>query len=210
MNQDLFVTGTDTNVGKTVLSALLCAALDGVYWKPIQTGASESLDRLTVMKWAEISEEKTVPESYCFEPPVSPHLAAEACGISIDLSRIHLPRLESKSPLIVEGAGGVLVPLNERETMLDLMCRLKLPVMVAARTALGTINHTLLTLNALRNAGLTVRGVVLMGEENKDNLRSIEAYGKAPVIGEVPPLKSINRHALTQVFEMHFRREFFE
>ena len=112
MTGDLFVTCTDTNVGKTVLSALLVAALDATYWKPIQTGSSEGTDRQSVMRWAEIPEEKTLPECYCFEPPVSPHLAAKKSGVKIRLDRIHRPALATSGALIAEGAGGVLVPIN--------------------------------------------------------------------------------------------------
>src|SRR5882672_9099244 len=103
--RDLFVTGTDTSVGKTVLSALLVCALDGIYWKPIQTGVCEGTDREAVMHWAEISEDRTVPECYRFDPPVSPHLAAAAAGATIELGRIRRPQGVAGRPLIVEGAG---------------------------------------------------------------------------------------------------------
>jgi dethiobiotin synthetase len=210
MPGDLFVTGTDTNVGKTVLSALLVAALDGIYWKPIQTGACEGTDRQTVMRWAEVREERTASECYCFEPPVSPHLAAEASEVTIDLGRIRRPQLESNRPLIVEGAGGVLVPINDCELMLDMIRQLGMPVVVAARTALGTINHTLLTVRALRHAGANVKGVVMIGRENRDNERSVERFGAVPVIGRIPLLEAIRRSALLQVFQENFRKEYFE
>ncbi len=204
MTGNLFVTGTDTGVGKTVLSALLCAALEGFYWKPIQTGADDGTDRRAVMTWAELPEERTFPECYCLGPPLSPHLAASSSGVAIDLSRIRPPNQNSGGPLIVEGAGGVMVPLNDRELMLDLMRRLGMPVVVAARTALGTINHTLLTLGALRDAGLQVKGVVMMGLENQENSRSVEQYGNVAVIGHVPWLEPVNRRALLKVFENYF------
>src|SRR3974377_695173 len=102
-----FITGTDTNVGKTCLSALLVAALDGTYWKPIQTGASEGTDREAVRKWAEVPEERLLPEAYCFDDPVSPHLAARTAGARIDVDSIQTPVAPPGSPLIVEGAGGV-------------------------------------------------------------------------------------------------------
>src|SRR5262245_51331538 len=149
MSLDLFVTGTDTNVGKTLLSALLVASLDRGYWKPIQTGAQEGTDRATVMKWAGVSPERTYRESYIFDPPVSPHLAAEEQGIRIDFRDIRRPA--SNAPLVIEGAGGVLAPVNDDEFMLDLMRHIGVPVIVAARSTLGTINHTLLTVAAIRN-----------------------------------------------------------
>jgi dethiobiotin synthetase len=208
MAGDLFVTGTDTNVGKTVLSALLVAGLNGTYWKPIQTGASEGTDREQVMRWADIPESRTIAESYCFEPPVSPHLAAEMNGAAIELSRIRKPHVAAP-PLVVEGAGGVMVPINASQTMLDLMLHLRAPVVVASRTALGTINHTVLTVQALRGAGVGLQGVVMIGEENKDNERAIERYGAVPIVGRIPVLTCICYKTLLQVFETEFDREVF-
>ncbi len=209
MATDLFVTGTDTGVGKTLVSALLCAALEGVYWKPIQTGIEEESDRRTVMEVAGLAEDRTLPEVYCFNPPVSPHLAAEWAGVAIDLAKIRLPDAKLAGPLIVEGAGGVMVPVNGSEFMLDMMRGLGLPVVVASRSALGTINHTVLTLNALRAAGLTIRGVVAVGTPNHDNERAIERYGSAPIIGRVPLLEVINREILLEVFNSEFNKEKF-
>ena len=205
-----FVTGTDTNVGKTVLSALLVAALDAVYWKPVQTGAVEGADRESVRAWTGVSEDCLPQERYVFNPPVSPHLAARQVGVRIDLDSFEFPKARAGRKWIVEGAGGVMVPLNERELMRDLMRRLGLPVVVAARTALGTINHTLLTLAALRDAHLNVRGVVLIGEENIENRRAIEHYGNVHVIGHIPVLERIHRAALLDVFEKHFDRHSFQ
>jgi dethiobiotin synthetase len=210
MTADLFVTGTDTNVGKTVLSALLVAALDATYWKPIQTGSSEGTDRQAVTRWAELAEQRTAEECYCFEPPVSPHLAAAASGVTIRLDRICRPRLAAGGPLVVEGAGGVLVPINESQTMLDLMRHLAMPVVVASRSALGTINHTLLTVGALRGAGVEIRGVVMIGKENGDNERAVERYGEVPIVGRIPFLETIERGALLRAFHNHFDRGYFQ
>jgi dethiobiotin synthetase len=201
-----FVTGTDTGVGKTVLSALLVAALDAMYWKPVQTGALEGTDRDAVRLWAACPEERLLPERYCFGPPVSPHLAAREAGVRIALDTFELPAPLGDRPCIVEGAGGAMAPLNENDFMLNLMRRLGLPVVVAARTSLGTINHTALTLAALRNAHLEVRGVVLIGAENIENRRAIEHYGRARVIGHIPILAQIHRAALLEVFEKNFDR----
>lgn len=209
MHRGLFVTGTDTNVGKTVLSALLTAALDAVYWKPIQSGAVEGTDRKSVMRWAEIPEDRAPAEQYCFDPPVSPHLAAREAGMEIHLADILLPSTNG-SPLIVEGAGGVLVPINANETMLDLIRHLGLPVVIASRTALGTINHTLLTVSALRAAGVHIFGVAMLGPPNRENRLAIERYGGVPVIGQAPWLEVINRAALLNVFETGFEKSKFE
>ncbi|HYR83451.1 MAG TPA: dethiobiotin synthase [Terriglobia bacterium] len=207
MRQDLFVTGTDTGVGKTLLSALLVAALNRKYWKPIQTGASEGTDTQNVMKWAGVSADRTLPEAVVFDPPVSPHLAAEQQGSRIDLLAIRRPA--DPHPIVIEGAGGVYVPINDDVFMLDLMGHLNAPVVVAARTALGTINHTLLTISAIRSAGLELRGVVMVGKENRDNRRAVEHYGEVPVIGSIPWLDSIERTTLCRVFEQHFDRTAF-
>jgi dethiobiotin synthase len=208
MRPDLFVTGTDTGVGKTLLSALLVASLNRNYWKPIQTGASEATDRETVIRWAGVPPDRTFAESYIFDPPVSPHFAAEQQGITIDLSRVRMP--QSPVPLIIEGAGGVMVPINGHEFMLDVMRHVGAPVVVAARTALGTINHTLLTLAALRNAALDVRGVVMIGNVNPENRRAVEHYGHVPVMGWIPWLDRINADMLRSVFARHFDASCFE
>jgi dethiobiotin synthase len=207
--KQFFITGTDTGVGKTVLSALLCVALDASYWKPIQTGAEEDSDSKRVSKLAELQASRIFPEAYRFAQPVSPHLAARWAGARIELEKIQIPETSRSVPLIVEGAGGVIVPLNERDFMVDLIRRLGLPVLIAARSSLGTINHTLLTLKALREANATVAGVVLIGEPNAENREAIEKYGKVRVVGEIPRLQEINRAKLMQVFESRFDQEFF-
>ncbi|MFZ0786599.1 MAG: dethiobiotin synthase [Candidatus Acidiferrales bacterium] len=199
-----FVTGTDTGVGKTVVSALLCAALDAIYWKPIQTGTREGADRPTVMRLAGLPRARTAPEAYRFAPPVSPHLAARRAGVRIDFRKIAMPQIAASENLIAEGAGGALVPINERQLMTDLMRHLGLPVLLVTRTTLGTINHTLLSLAALRAAGLDVCGVIMVGKANRDNREAIERYGSSNVVGFVPRLARIDRGALLRVFKKHF------
>jgi dethiobiotin synthetase len=209
MSQRYFITGTDTGVGKTVLSALLCAALDACYWKPIQTGTDEGTDSRTVASLAEISEARIIPESYRFRQPVSPHLAARWAGERISLKNVEMPEIAPGAALIVEGAGGVLVPVNEREFMVDLMRQLKLPVLLAARSSLGTINHTLLSLGALALEEVEIAGVVLIGERNSDNREAIEEYGHVRVVGEIPRLDKLSRAALLEIFVKHFDRKVF-
>jgi dethiobiotin synthetase len=207
MTQRYFITGTDTGVGKTVLSALLCAALNAFYWKPIQTGTEVDSDSRTVKSLAELTDERLLPEAYQFAPAVSPHLAARQSGERIDLAKIKSPA--GNAPLIVEGAGGVFVPVNERELMVDLMRQLGLPVLLAARSSLGTINHTTLSLAALRNAGVDVAGVVIIGAPNAENRAAIEEYGKVKVVGEIPWLADLNRAVLLEIFEARFDRTLF-
>src|SRR5258708_5287602 len=209
MARRFFVTGTDTGVGKTVLSALLCTALDAFYWKPIQTGACEGTDRQTVVRLARLDEHRSLPESYCFDPPVSPHLAASQAGRQIDLSKIPLPEISATDALVVEGAGGVMVPINKTEFMVDLIRHVGLPVVIASRSTLGTINHTLLTVAALRHASLAIAGVIMIGPENADNFRPIEKDVSVPVVCVIPQLDPLHRDALLQVFRSKFDPQVF-
>jgi dethiobiotin synthase len=208
MPESFFITGTDTGVGKTVVSALLCVGLDAAYWKPVQTGTREGTDTETVMRLAQLSRDRTLPESYRFKPPVSPHLAARWAGVQIELRKIRVP-VAVEGSLIAEGAGGVLVPINRTQLMTDMMRHLNLPVLLVARTSLGTINHTLLSLAALDAAHIDVRGVIMVGKPNRDNRDAIERYGKIPVAGTVPLLKKIDRAALKTIFRKRFDRRMF-
>jgi dethiobiotin synthase len=177
--QGLFVTGTDTGVGKTVVSAALALRTGFGYWKPVQTGLVSDTTEVQRLAGCQVFDQGIrLPE------PVSPHLAAELAGARIEVAEI-VGQSPSDGSWIVEGAGGVLVPLNEREKMIDLMAALALPVVVVARSRLGTINHTLLTLEALRGRGLRVELVVMSGPANPDNLAAIRQFGNVPAI-EMP------------------------
>jgi dethiobiotin synthase len=168
----LFVTGTDTGVGKTVLSAALMLRYpEARYWKPIQTGPDD--DSAEVRR---LSGGQVLDEGIRLPDPVSPHLAARLAGMTIEIPS----RARDGAVYIVEGAGGVLVPLNASQTMVDLMARFGLPVIVAARTSLGTINHTLLTIEVLRARGLRVAGIAMVGAGNADNRAAIEHYPLTP------------------------------
>jgi dethiobiotin synthetase len=209
MPNRFFITGTDTNVGKTLVSALLCAALDAIYWKPIQTGTREGTDTATVMRLAGLPRDRIIPEAYRFAPPVSPHLAARRAGVRIELKNIRMPRIAARENLIVEGAGGAFVPINATQLMTHLMKHLRLPVLLVSRTSLGTINHTLLSVAALRAARLDLRGVVMSGAPNAENRRAIERYGNVPVVGAIPLLKKVDRAALLKIFRKYFDRKVF-
>lgn len=188
-----FITGTDTNIGKTLVSSWLCLHTKYNYFKPIQSGTIESVDRLEVQR---LSGTFCYSECYSLKEPLSPHMAARHEGIRIDLSTINLPQT---SNLIVEGAGGVFVPLNDQYVMLDLMVKFNLPVIIVARTTLGTINHTLLTIQAIRQRGLTIAGVILSGEPNADNATAIEHYGNVSVLATLPLLPIINKQELQNI-----------
>ena len=172
-----FVTGTGTSVGKTLLSAYLVRVLDGFYWKPIQCGVPTDCARVQALSGLDGS--RFCDSVYELRAARSPHEAAEMQGETIQLQRIRCP---DKTPLVVEGAGGVLVPINETSLMVDMMLQLKLPTIVVASSALGTINHTLLTLEALRRRHVDICGVVLCGERDDANQRAIETYGRVKVL----------------------------
>ncbi len=190
----VFVTGTDTGVGKTVVSAWLMRVLDADYWKPIQAGTEDETDTAVVQRLTGLPEVRFHESAYRLKAPLSPYEAARREGITIDLDRIALP--ESARPLVVEGAGGILVPLNDRTFMTDLMAKFGLPAVIVARAELGTINHTLLTVEALRARGLAVAGVVMNGAPNAANRRAIETFGRVQVIAEFPPLEPLDAKTL--------------
>jgi dethiobiotin synthetase len=192
-----FVTGTDTDVGKTVVSAWLLTHLDALYWKPVQAGTEPETDAETVRRVAELPADRILPEAYLLPEPQSPHEAARRAGITIDMAKLAPP--ESDRLLVVEGAGGLLVPLNDTSFVIDLATELQLPVILVARSTLGTINHTLLSLEALRRRGLVVAGVVMNGPETPHNRAAIERYGQTQVIAEIPWLEQINRSALRAI-----------
>ena len=187
-----FVTGTDTGIGKTVFSALLCMALNADYFKPIQTGSDSDCD--TVAALTGLPAGRIHRPAISLREALSPSQAAQCEGRVLSLSAIRLP--SSCHPLVVEGAGGALVPIAPGQDMAGLMARLGLPVIVAARSGLGTLNHTLLTLEALRLRGLDVAGVALVGEPNAANRRDIERLGETPVIAELPLLSPLTPDTL--------------
>ena len=193
----VFVTGTDTGVGKTVVSAWLVRGWQADYWKPVQTGTVEGRDRDAVQYLAGIGKERIHPSTWELKAPLSPHTAARVEDKTISIHDFRLPSTDR--PLVVEGAGGVLVPLNWHDLMIDLMARLRLPAVVAARSSLGTINHTLLTLEALRRRGLEILGVVMVGAPDALNRESIEHFGRVPVIGQIPLLDPLTPETLAQL-----------
>ena len=173
----VFVTGTDTGVGKTVLSAAMMLRYpEACYWKPIQTGSDDDTGEVRRLTGGRVFD-----KGIRHPDPVSPHLS----HARIDLDAL-LESRDSDGAVIVEGAGGVLVPVNEAQVMADFMVKLGLPIIVATRTTLGTINHTLLTLEALRARSLKIAGVVMVGDRNSDNRAAIEHYGRVSVIAEMP------------------------
>ena len=202
MLRGLFVTGTDTGVGKTVAAAALFHRyrdrLPLRYWKPIQTGVEQDDDTADVARLGGCDPGELLAAGVRLERPVSPHLAARLSGRPIDLDAlVAVVRAEpDSSRWIVEGAGGVLVPVTDAANMADLMTHLGLPVVVVARTALGTINHTLLTLEALQRRSIQTAGVIMVGVPNADNREAIEHYGHVRVLGEIPRIEPLTAEQL--------------
>ncbi len=178
----VFVTGTDTDVGKTLVSCVLSALLEAYYWKPVQAGTVPTTDRQTVAGW--VPAARLLPERHCLQAPMSPNQAARREGRRLGLADFSLP--EVNGPLLVEGAGGLMVPLNERELMIDLMVQLGLPAVLVARSGLGTLNHTLLSLAMLKARAVPCLGLVLVGEPHSENEQDLVHFGAVPILGRLP------------------------
>lgn len=198
------VTGTDTGIGKTVFAAALTRALGASYWKPIQSGLLDGADGETVAK---LGVEAVLPEAYRLTEPLSPHRAAELDGVTIDPATLVPP---SADRLVIEGAGGVLVPVTRELLYADLFARWGLPVVLVARTGLGTINHSLLSVEALRARGAAVHGIAFVGDANEDNEATICAIAGVKRLGRLPRLDPLSPDSLAAAFAEHFRIEDFQ
>lgn len=199
------VTGTDTDVGKTVLAAGLTAHLGARYWKPVQAGLDGETDSETVARLASGCATTIHAEAYRLHTPCSPHEAARIDGLTIDPARLALP--SGEGPLIVEGAGGVLVPLADGLLSADMFARWDLPVILVARTQLGTINHSLLSLEALRSRGLTVAGVAFCGDANPASEAAIAGMGQTVHLGRLPRLDPLTPDSLAEAFARNIQIE---
>ena len=192
-----FVTGTDTDVGKTLVAAWLLTQLEGTYWKPIQAGTVPTTDSATVQRLAELPVSRVLPEAYLLPEPMAPHEAARRANIALDMEKLRLPPHDGL--VVVEGAGGLMVPIADGAYMIDLADSLDLPLILVARSTLGTINHTLLSLEAIRRRGLPLAGVVISGPESPHNRAAIERFGQVEVIAEIPFLKTVSRDTLKAI-----------
>lgn len=201
----IVVSGTDTGLGKTVFAAMLTAALDGVYWKPVQSGTADGTDAATVARLAGVPAERILPEAYVLSQPLSPHRSAELDGIEIDPGALVLPHPRPDGrPVVVEGAGGLMVPLTRRTLFIDVFRRWGAPVVLCARTALGTINHTLLSVEALRARGVPLMGIAFVGDPMPDSERTIIEFSGARRLGRLPWLEEISADSLRQAFAQNF------
>lgn len=201
------VTGTDTDVGKTVFAAALTAALGASYWKPVQAGIADGTDRATVADLAELPPGRVLPEAYALATPCSPHRAAAIDGVVIDPARLALPACAG--PLVVEGAGGVLVPITDTLLFADLFALWAAPVILVTRTALGTINHSLLSIEALRARGVPIHGIAFVGDAVEDSEATIARIGGVRRLGRLPMLSRLDAATLRDAFSAHFNTKEF-
>ena len=204
----IVVTGTDTGIGKTVFSAGLTGFLGASYWKPVQSGLEEETDAQLVVRLAGLAADRIVPECYRLHTPASPHQSAAIDGVRIDPAALDLPDTGDR-PLVIEGAGGLMVPLNGDTLFIDMFARWRLPVVLCARTALGTINHSLLSVEALRKRNIDVLGIAFIGESNPESERAICEIGQVRRLGRLPWLSPLAADTLQTAFHASFRRDDF-
>ncbi|MCA0049295.1 dethiobiotin synthase [Mesorhizobium sp. B283B1A] len=202
MSKRIVVTGTDTGIGKTVFAAGLAGLLDGFYWKPVQSGLDEETDSEVVERLAGLPSGRVLPEAHRLRSPLSPHRSAEIDGVSIEAADLAFPVLPT--PLVIEGAGGLMVPINRQTRFIDIFAEWRLPVILCARTELGTINHTLLSIEALRARSIPLIGVVFIGEEAADTQRTITEFGAVRRLGRLPHLAPLTRETLREAMVAGF------
>jgi dethiobiotin synthetase len=203
---NFIVTGTDTDIGKTVFAAGLVQLIDGVYWKPIQAGLESGTDSELVHSLG-VRRHRIIQEAYRLKTPCSPHQAAKTDDVVINPAKLMPPT--KVTGLVVEGAGGVLVPVTQDYLFADLFFRWQLPVVLVASTRLGTINHSLLSIEALRNRAIPIHGVAFVGEANEETEAIICDIGWVRRLGRLPIIDNLNSSSLMEVFAQHFRREDF-
>ena len=197
MKQIYFITGIGTEVGKTVASAIVTQALEADYWKPVQAGELDSSDRLTVQSLIDNCNSKSHPETYRLNHPMSPHAAAERDGIEIDINSFEIPKTENH--IVIEGAGGLLVPINKKKTILDLISKLKCEVILVSRHYLGSINHTLMSIELLKQRKIPIKGILFNGNENKDTEFIIKEMTGIQALGRIDELEDLNKSVINSV-----------
>ena len=204
MSRPIVVTGTDTEIGKTVFAAGLADLLGANYWKPIQSGLEGETDSEVVARLGDLPSDRILPERYRLATPVSPHQAAAIDGIRIDVDAL-VPPDTGDRPLVIEGAGGLMVPLNPSTLYIDVFARWRLPVVLCARTALGTINHSLLSIEALRRRDIELVGIAFLGDSHPESERAICEIGGVKRLGRLPRLVPLTRSTLREAFAASFK-----
>lgn len=198
----IVITATGTDIGKTVFAAALTAALDGFYWKPVQAGLDDGSDLERVGRLSGLPADRLLPEAYRLTTPCSPHRAAEIDGVTIDVDALEPPQCDRS--LVIEGAGGVLVPFTRRTTFADVMARWGLPAVLVAATSLGTISHSLAAIEALRARGVDIRGIAFVGDAVEDSEATIAAMGKVKRLGRLPIVSPLEPATLAAAFAANF------
>jgi dethiobiotin synthetase len=191
----LFVTGIGTDVGKTVVSAVLTQKLQADYWKPIQAGGLDNTDSMKVSQWVNNVTSTVHPEAYRLAQSMSPHAAAERDGITLDLNNIIAP--EITGDLVIEGVGGLMVPLNQHDLVIDLIPHLHAEAILVSRHYLGSINHTILSIEALRSRSINIAGIIFNGDGNKDTESIIGSVCDVPILGRIPKIDDINQASIS-------------
>jgi dethiobiotin synthetase len=208
MSQRIVVTGTDTEIGKTVFAAGLADMLGACYWKPIQSGLDGETDAQIVARLGGLPCDRLLPEGYRLKTPVSPHQSAEIDGIRIDAETLGVPDTGGR-PLVIEGAGGLMVPLDQSTLYIDVFARWRVPVVLCARTSLGTINHSLLSIEALRRRDIDLLGIAFIGDGNPESERAICEIGRVQRLGRLPRLSPLTRSTLREAFATSFKPDDF-
>ena len=206
------ISGTDTNVGKTMVSLMLALALPADYWKPIQAGLDEETDSAYVRRIVGSEAVQVFPEAYCLKKPASPHLAALVENIQINEKLLDFQVIEGlremmiNKILLIEGAGGVMVPLDQKTLLIDIFSKWQIPVIVCARAGLGTINHSLLTLEALQKRNIPIHGLIFIGDSDtqESSMRYITERTHVKILGRLPHLEKINKEILVSEFAKNF------
>jgi dethiobiotin synthetase len=205
MSRRIVVTGTDTEIGKTVFAAALADALNACYWKPVQSGLEGETDSQVVARLGGLSSDRILPEQYRLNTPVSPHQSAAIDGIRIDTDKLVVPDTGNRA-LVIEGAGGLMVPLDRTTLYIDVFARWRFPVVLCARTSLGTINHSLLSIEALRRRDIEILGIAFIGDSNPESEQAIGEIGRVKRLGRLPRLSPLTRESLREAFAVSFRR----
>jgi dethiobiotin synthetase len=203
MSRRIVVTGTDTEIGKTVFAAGLADLLQACYWKPIQSGLEGETDSEVVARLGGLSDDRILPERYRLKTPVSPHQSASIDGVRIDAKELVTPDTNGR-PLVIEGAGGLMVPLDPSTLYIDVFARWRFPVVLCARTSLGTINHSLLSIEALRRRDIDILGIAFSGDSHPESERAICEIGRVKRLGRLPRLSSLTRATLHDAFAASF------
>lgn len=197
MMKPIFITGIGTDIGKTITSAVLVEKMRADYWKPVQAGDLHNSDTIKVRQLVANPVSVFHPEAYGLSQPFSPHKAAALDGIEIDMDKIILPKTANQ--LIIEGAGGLMVPLNDRYLIIDLIKKLDAEVILVSKNYLGSINHTLLSAEALKQRNIPVKGIIFNGEPNENTEQIILSYTKLKLLGHIPLLSSVNKDAVAEI-----------